>query len=222
MEEKKNTGGKFVIGLALLLVGVLIGIIIFYFWNEKNKTTSDNNLTITQDKESDNYIKETEDEVLIFRTNEYELYAVLSVQNGSVTATTKKYIEDKTNTDTSKINYIVDTTYKSQSKNININGEKVKYIHNFYDQPGATNVIYVLTESGNVYTNTFVIPNKEDFSVVDKFEKTKYTNVKELVKVKNDNYQKEEEISGLIDPIEYYIHVLTNDNKLSADKIGNY
>ena len=223
MDEKNSTVSKVVIGLTLVLVVVLIGLLIFYIWNDKKKTTSDNNMTITNNQDNNNYIRETEAEVLLDRNMEYELYADLSIKNGSIVATTKKLIEDKTNVSTDRINYIVDTNYKTQTKTFTIKGEKIKYIHNCYDQPGTTNTIYVLTESGNVYINKFETSEKTaNLDAINKFKKTNYTNVKELVKVKNDNYQKEDEVSGIIDYTEYYIHTLTNDGKTSTKSIGYY
>ncbi len=219
MDEKQSTVSKIVISLTLVLVIVLIGLLIFYIWNDKKKTTSDNNMTITNNQDNNNYIRETEAEVLLDRNMEYELYADLSIKDGSIVATTKKLIEDKTNND----NYIIDTNYKTQTKTFTIKGEKIKYIHNCYDQPGTTNTIYVLTESGNVYINEFQTSEKTaNLDAINKFKKTNYTNVKELVKVKNDNYQNEDKVSGLIDYIEYYIHTLTNDGKTSTKSIGNY
>ena len=84
-----------------------------------------------------------------------------------------------------KENLELDTSYTSNAKTFSIPDEKVKYIYSMYYQPGANSIVYVLCESGNIYTNNVLAIN-QNIDVLNDFKKTKHTNVDELVMVPVD------------------------------------
>ena len=106
---------------------------------------------------------------------------------------------------------ILDHSYTSEEKTFSIEGERIKYLHYDYYQSGATNVIFYLTESGNVYVNEFLALGTS----IDRmgiFNKMNYSNVKDLVIVDNENYGKEiDDISHKIDYKKYYVYALIDE-----------
>ena len=96
-------------------------------------------------------------------------------------------------------------TVNSDVKNFAIDNEKIKYIHIDYYQYSNTNVIFVLTENGNVYVNHFGVYTS-DINVFNEFEKMDYANVNELKIVPNSNYGVADATSGVVDNKAYYIY----------------
>lgn len=121
--------------------------------------------------DSDMNIKTVKDQIVL--TGDY--YGSLSVDNGQLNMYINKYFFDPEN----RITYI-DTSFETIYLSHSFEGENVKYIYHDYFMPSADHVIWVLTDAGNVYFNTFNFYHSgfnTDF--FDKFEK-KYSNVSDL------------------------------------------
>ena len=107
--------------------------------------------------------------------------------------------------------------YSLTKSSNSIEGERIKYLHCDYYQSEATNVIFYLTESGNVYVNEFLALGTS----IDRmgiFNKMNYSNVKDLVIVDNENYGKEiDDISHKIDYKKYYVYALIDGEMVKAD-----
>lgn len=162
-----------------------------------NETTNSNIETKNDDDTNDNldYINTKTAKVLL---NRQPYYAELSINNGNL--------------------YVKENGRETvQNQTFSINGEKIKYLHYDYYQSADTNVIFYLTESGNLYVNEFICDEGLTIDIINNFKKLDYNNVKELVKQKNENYLMENEV-GIIDYKEFYIYALT-DNELV--KISN-
>lgn len=110
-----------------------------------------------------------------------------------------------------KLNVIID----NEVKEFEISGEKIKYIYRDYYQSSDTNVIFVLTESGNIYFNEFSV-NDSDINLFNNFIKMNYSNVSELVLVDNSNYGNIDE-AGFTDNKKTYIYALIDGDLVKID-----
>ena len=134
-----------------------------FSYEDRNK---DNNVL-----DSDMNIRTVKNQIVL--TGEY--YGSLSVDNGQLNMSINRYFFDPEN----RITYI-DTSFETIYLSHSFEGENVKYIYHDYFMPSADHVIWILTDAGNVYFNTFNFYHS-DFNTdfFDKFEK-KYSNVSDL------------------------------------------
>ena len=130
------------------------------------------------------YLRNTEESIKINITSEYYECIDVNIENGQLMAKTAKYLRHFDEQE-GKENLELDTSYTSNAKTFSIPDEKVKYIYSMYYQPGANSIVYVLCESGNIYTNNVLAIN-QNIDVLNDFKKTKHTNVDELVMVPVD------------------------------------
>lgn len=150
--------------------------------------TNDFDASTNNDDNKLNYVHTKTANVLL---NRMPYYAEVSIDNGSVA------VKEKGNG-------------AARKRIFSIKGEKIKYLHYDYYQSSDTNVIFYLTESGNLYVNEFTCDNELTLDIINNFKKLDYSNVKELVKQKNENYLKEDE-AGMADYKEFYIYALVGD-----------
>ena len=210
--KEKNT----ILVLRIIIVLLIIAIIVIAVFkkinsnnknNEINNTETGNNINeVYNNMKDEETITTTEAKVRLSVTGDYYEYVDLSIENGNIIAKTSKYNRD---------NNEQDTTYTSIEKTFTLDNEKVKYLHYDYYQSGQTNVIYLLTESGNVYVNEFTA-NNQTIDIINEFKKMNYSNVLELVKKKNENYGTENEV-GIVDNRMYYIYARTNNELIKLD-----
>ena len=211
--KEKNTILILRIIIVLLIIAIIL-IAVFKKINSNNKnnevdnTETENNVNeIYNNMEDEETITTTEAKVRLNVTGDYYEYVDLSIEDDYILATSSK--EYRTN-DEEKT-----TTYKSVEKKFTIENEKAKYLHYDYYQSGQTSVIYILTESGNVYVNEFTA-NNQTIDIINEFKKMNYSNVLELVKKKNENYGTENEV-GIVDNKMYYIYARTNNELIKLD-----
>ena len=107
-------------------------------------------------------------------------------------------------------------TVNSDVKTFSIGDEIIKYVYVDYYQSSNTNVIFALTESGNVYVNHFAIYTS-DIDVFNSFEKMDYMNVSELKIVPNSNYGIADPTSGIVDNKKSYIYAQIGDELIKLD-----
>ena len=107
-------------------------------------------------------------------------------------------------------------TVNSDVKSFTIANESIKYIHVDYYQSANTNVIFVLTENGNIYVNHFGVYTS-DITVFNEFEKMDYSNVSELKIVPNSNYGVADATSGIVDNKAYYIYAQVGEELVKLD-----
>ena len=130
------------------------------------------------DKNKDNTILDSDMNIrtvkdFIVFTGEY--YGSLSVDNGKLNLNINKYSFDPEN----RITYI-DTNFKTVNLSHSFEGENVEYIYHDYFMPSGDHVIWVLTDAGNVYLDSFNFHGSSfNTDFFDKFEK-KYSNVSDL------------------------------------------
>ena len=127
------------------------------------------------------YLRSSSERIKINITSDYYECIDVNIQSGKLVAKTAKYLrhfDEKELKETLEM----DSSYDSISMEYSIPNEKIKYIYSLYYQPGANNIVYVLCESGNLYINNMSALN-ESIDALNNFNKTKYTNVSELVKV---------------------------------------
>ena len=106
-------------------------------------------------------------------------------------------------------------TLEGNAQSFTLNGEKAKYVYCDYYQYSDSNVIFVLTESGNVYVNEFRVAGS-DISIFNDFSKTNYSNVSELKLVDNDNYGMVDEF-GFSDNKKTYVYALVDGELIKLD-----
>lgn len=134
------------------------------------------------------------------------------------TTNIKVQVADRnTYADVSVVDGKLEVKYQSNTETYEINGEKVKSIHLDYYQSADNNVIFVLTEKGNMYINTFYVGESSEINILNNFVKMDYTNVKELIKVYNDEYAIEDSTSGIANMKKFYIYALTNNGLIKID-----
>ena len=80
-----------------------------------------------------------------------------------------------------------------------------------YYQPGGNTLVYVLTESGNIYTNEVFAINQRIDSI-NNFKKSKYSNVEGIIKVNTDKSNTNED-----DGMPYYYAAVINGKTVSID-----
>lgn len=107
-------------------------------------------------------------------------------------------------------------TVNSEVKNFSIDNEIIKYVYVDYYQSSNTNVIFALTESGNVYVNHFGVYTS-DIDVFNNFEKMDYMNVSELKIVPNSNYGIADPTSGIVDNKKSYIYAQIGAELIKLD-----
>lgn len=99
-------------------------------------------------------------------------------------------------------------------KNFSIEGESIKFIYHDYYQYSNTNVIFALTEDGNVYVNEFYVYDS-DIDIFNNFEKMNYENVSELKIVPNENYGVSD--GAMVDNKKTYIYALIGEELVRLD-----
>lgn len=121
--------------------------------------------------------------------------------------------ESFANVDVSNGNLVVNLG--NETKDFIISGETVKYIYSDYYQYSDLNVIFVLTESGNVYVNEFYVYDS-NIDVFANFVKMNYSNVFELKLVDNENYGVTNEV-GMIDNKKTYVYAVMDGSLVKLD-----
>lgn len=111
-----------------------------------------------------------------------------------------------------ELNIINDT----EIKEVIIGDEKIKCIHYDYYQSSDTNVLFILTEAGNVYVNEFYVQDS-DINIFNNFVKINYTNVSEFVLVNNPDYGTIGEVDGIVDNKQAYVYALIDDSLVKLD-----
>ena len=150
------------------------------------KTSGENtesSATIDEKKLPDGaeYLRNTSDSIKINVTKDYYECVDVNIVDGQMVAKMTKYLRHF-NESEGKETIEMDNSYNGTTRSFSIPNEKVKYIYSMYYQPGANSVVYVLCESGNVYTNNISVGN-QSIDVLNNFKKTKHENVSDLVKV---------------------------------------
>lgn len=206
-ESNKN---RIIIGVLILIIAILIIMLIYVTTNVINLKKEVNSLENLPNSVVDNnteynldYIHTKNANVLLSSApdnKDNNKYAELSIaDNGNLIVRENSALNDQ-----------------SKTKTFSINGEKIKYLHYDYYQSGETNVIFYLTESGNLYVNEFICDDILTIDIINNFKKMDYSNVKELVKIKNANYLMENE--GMTDYKKFYIYALISNDLV---KIAN-
>ena len=221
MNNQKN---KNLIILLAFIVFILVVLIVcsiagtFNFESDADENNNDKNITnnsnidseenLNNNLESATYINTIKERIKLNNNHDYYEYIDLSIENGNLIAKTSKYIRTSNGEE-------FDETYTSTEKTFSINGEKIKFLHYDYYQSGLTNVIFILTENGNLYVNEFIAFN-QTIEVMNNFKNMNYSNVEALVKQSNENYGNQDEY-GIIDYKEYYIYALINNELIKID-----
>lgn len=217
MSREKNYL-MYIIFVLVLFILVLIGYIIYTdnlfgvkdiinIGKDKEVIDSSNKENQIENDERE-YIHNTTEKVNLDVTGEYNIYANLNISNGKLLVETSKELKDGSN----------DDTYVKENSEVIIQNEKIKYIFSEYDQRSQSSYVYLLTEKGNLYVNNFVASVEQKLDVLNKFVKTEYNNVEELVKIKNENYGKESiESPNVIDYTPFYLYVLRDNNLEKID-----
>ena len=176
------------------------------------KTGEDTGVSILP--EGAEYIRNTSARIKINITSEYYECIDVTIENGKLAAKTAKYLrhyDEKERKETLEL----DNSYNSITKEYSIPNEKVKYIYSLYYQPGGNSIIYALCESGNLYTNNIYAIN-QTIDALNNFNKTKHTNIFELVKVPtNPDYD------NAPDAMPYEIDGLSNGNLTRIETASN-
>lgn len=222
--------------ICILIILILVVSILFMFKNNNfnNKPTNEN-IIVNENNDSnklenENFNNEAEDESLnieetktkVIKTTtasislsyessdsieHKEVFAEVSIENGNLSVTTRRYIIGKEDR-------MIDNSYTPINKIFSIDGEKIKVLHHNYYQPSNTNVIYYLTENGNIYVNKFSVC-EDKIDIINNFEKMNYSNVSEIVMQVNDNYgQKLDPVIGIIDSRKHFIYAKVDEKLL--------
>lgn len=124
--------------------------------------------------DSDSNIRTVSDKISLVR---FSKYADVDVVNGSLVFTIHNYTIDK---DSHNVIF-----GDSETITYSIPDESAKYIYTYYDQPSGLTVIFVLTESGNLYRSKYNhFAERYNFSSVTDFSLVN-SNVSELRMVDN-------------------------------------
>lgn len=186
-----------IIGIITLGVVSVLAFLIFDNLNKENNEDADK-------KELD-YVRTTQETVVLDSVTDE--YLNISIEAGKLKGNTLRYIDNE--------ELVLDDSYISSEVVYSLDNEEIKYIHYDYYQPSNTNVIFILTNLGNIYVNEFFAQG-ESIDVIKNFTKMNYQDVKDLIKVPNKNYNKADEY-GMIDYREYYIYALIGDGEIKID-----
>ena len=129
-----------------------------------------------------------------------------------------KVADRNTYADISVVDGKLEEKYQSKFEMYEIAEEKIKYIHHDYYQYADENVIFVLTEKGNVYVSNFHVGESSEIDILNNFVKMDYLNVRELIKVYNNEYAVEDPDSGMSNMKIFYIYALTDNAMIKLDK----
>ena len=146
-----------------------------------NVEKKDNDTVASVLPEGAEYLRSTSESIKINITSDYYECIDVNVEEGQLVAKTAKYLR-YFNSQEGKETLKLDNSYTSTTKKFSIPNEKVKYIYSMYYQPGGNSIVYILCESGNVYTNNVLALN-QNIDALNRFNKTKHENISDLVKV---------------------------------------